>query len=114
MSELDQEIFDGGSDLAIHYKIVDEVNAEIQLIGLHDVQEEVQLRIAEKPVPYQGVHQAAVLTALAAVATTLPRELLEQREQLGFLHLVRLVEADLVAQQPDHLQHLLVPELSDS
>ena len=43
MSELDQEIFDGGSDLAIHYKIVDEVNAEIQLIGLHDVQEEVQL-----------------------------------------------------------------------
>jgi len=60
------------------------------------------------------VHQAAVLTALASVATTLPRELLEQGEQLGFLHLVRLVEIDLIAQQPDHLQHLLVPELSDS
>ena len=43
MIELDQEIFNGWSDLAIQHEIIDEVSAEIQLIGLHDVQEEVQL-----------------------------------------------------------------------
>ena len=112
--ELHQEILYPWRDLAIHNEVVGEVSTEIQLVGLHDLHQLIQLLIAEEPVLYQGVHQFAELTTLRTIGPALLCELLEQREQLSLLDLMRLIEVYLIAQQPNHQQHLLVTELGDS
>lgn len=74
MIELHEDIFNSWCDFAINNQIIDEVDAKIEFIRLHDPQELVQLLIIKEPILYQGVHQLAKLATLATVSTRLLRK----------------------------------------
>jgi hypothetical protein len=114
MVKFDEKIFDRGRNLAFNHNVIDEVDAEIKVVGLHNLQDFIELLIAEESILHEGMHQLAELAAFAAAHPALLRELLQEREEFDLLHLVCLMERYFITQQPDDVQHFLVPKLCDS